>query len=89
MRAPDGQPSGRADRRGAGARDVEDSTSGTRSSSRIRSNSPIVSFAVWASPQWTTPARMAETVDAYKRLIDAGTIKTRLYVMLRGTSPLN
>ncbi len=27
----------------------------------------------------------AETVDAYKRLIEAGTIKTRLYVMLRGT----
>jgi len=26
-----------------------------------------------------------DTVDAYKRLIEAGTIKTRLYVMLRGT----
>ena len=26
-----------------------------------------------------------ETVDAYKRLIEAGKIKTRLYVMLRGT----
>jgi len=28
-----------------------------------------------------------ETVDAYKRLIEAGTIKTRLYVMLRGSLP--
>src|SRR5262245_45968690 len=27
----------------------------------------------------------AETVDAYKRLIEAGSIKTRLYVMLRGS----
>ena len=28
-----------------------------------------------------------ETVDAYKRLIDAGRLKTRLYVMLRGSLP--
>ena len=29
----------------------------------------------------------AETVNAYTRLVDAGTIKTRLYVMLRGSLP--
>jgi predicted amidohydrolase YtcJ len=29
----------------------------------------------------------ANTVDAYKRLIDAGEIKTRLYVMVHGTLP--
>ena len=29
----------------------------------------------------------ARTVDAYKRLIDAGRLKTRLYVMLRGPLP--
>src|SRR6185503_15275776 len=29
----------------------------------------------------------AETVNTYKRLIDAATIKTRLYVMLRGSLP--
>jgi predicted amidohydrolase YtcJ len=29
-----------------------------------------------------------ETVEAYKRLIDAGRLKTRLYVMLRGSLPV-
>jgi predicted amidohydrolase YtcJ len=29
-----------------------------------------------------------ETVEAYKRLIDAGKLKTRLYVMLRGSLPM-
>ena len=29
----------------------------------------------------------SETVEAYKRLIDAGRLKTRLYVMLRGSLP--
>jgi predicted amidohydrolase YtcJ len=29
----------------------------------------------------------SDTVDAYKRLIEAGTIKTRLYAMLRGSLP--
>ena len=28
-----------------------------------------------------------ETVDAYRRLIDAGRLKTRIYVMLRGSQP--